>query len=457
MKFTHYHSFLNIDGKHYLFNTINSALIELNTDNYHKLQYFSTNKNDIDFDENDLKILKENGFLVDDSYDEILWARNKYLMSKYRIGNKLKIDIATTNKCNFSCTYCYERDSNKGSQITPMKKENFAKELKNYITYMLENYSIKVLQIVWFGGEPLLEFPLITSINKDLIKLASNFNIEYSNIIVTNGYLINEKVAKNLSDQNVRHVQITLDGTESFHNEKRKLINGGKTYSKILDGISYLLSNKIKVLVRINVDRSNKESIFSLIDDLYRKYKEYVLAKKLFLNIARIFGYEKSLSISEFDPVYNELWIKAAQYGFFEPSLETAREGVFCNAERDTIDSLVIDIFGKVYKCWNYVFINDANYSTLKEMSENNFTMISRNKERLKYVEKVSLLNINGGNCLSCNYLPYCQGLCPDLRLRILEGKEENIYERNKCKLIVENHIKSTIKTILWLQKMRGY
>lgn len=447
MKLTNYHTVLDINKKHYLLNTLNSALIELNDKNYEKIKYHSMNKNDVVFSDEELKILKNNGFLVDEDCDEFLWVRNKYLMSKYRFEDKLKTDIAITNKCNFSCDYCYERNSNKLNMA--IDKGSFIKQLKNYVNYMLKNYSIKAIQVVWFGGEPLLEFSLITKINQELIKLAHNYEINFNNIIVTNGYLINKVIAKELSVQKIKHIQITLDGTEKFHNKKRKLINGGNTYSKILDGISDLLSENIKVLIRINVDKTNKENISDLIDELYIRYKKYVLSKKLFINIARIFGYKESLSISEYELIYNELWSKAEHYGFFEATLETAAEGTFCNAERDTIDSPVIDAFGKVYKCWNDVFVNNANYTSLEELIQNNFKKINKNKERLKYIENVSLLNVNDGNCLSCSYFPYCMGLCPDLRLKISNNEEENIYKNNKCKLIVENHLKSVIKAIL--------
>ncbi|MGC9218758.1 MAG: radical SAM protein [Athalassotoga sp.] len=448
MKLTNYYALLNINRKYYLLNTLNSALIELDSENYEKIKHLSVNENDITiFNNNELEILKNNGFLIEEDYDEFLYIRNRYLTSKYKVGNRLKIDIAITNKCNFSCEYCYERNSNKQAD-EHIDREQFISLLKKYINYMLKNYSIKLLQVVWLGGEPLLEFSLISQINQELMNLASDYKISYSNILVTNGYLINETIVKKLSNQNVKYIQITLDGNENFHNKKRTLINGGNTYSKILNGISNLLAAGIKVIIRINVDKSNKDNIPYLIDELYKKYENYVLSKTLFISIARIFGYEKSISISEYEPIYNTLWIKSTHYGFIEPILESTKEWTFCNAERDVIDSPVIDIFGKVYKCWNDVFINNANYTTLEKLCEEE---IPKNKERFRYVEQVSLLNVNNGNCLLCNYFPYCMGLCPDLRIRILNGKEENIYTGNKCKLIVENHIKNEIKAILSL------
>lgn len=55
-----------------------------------------------------------------------------------------------------------------------------------------------------------------TAKNKD--KFAS-----YSASIVTNGYLLTEKVAKQLKKLNIENVQITLDGPAYIHNKRRYL------------------------------------------------------------------------------------------------------------------------------------------------------------------------------------------------------------------------------------------
>ncbi|WP_205665698.1 radical SAM/SPASM domain-containing protein [Anoxybacter fermentans] len=295
----------------------------------------------------------------------------------------------------------------------------------------------------------MLEWPFIHFINDELISLSERFGMKYNNIIVTNGYLLDESIARALGKQNIEYVQITLDGTEHIHNLRRRIANGGGSYSTILQGISYLLNNNINTVIRINVDKESINSISSLIDELYRKYKKYVKTKLLSLDIARVYGYRKSFSLSDFYYMCRNIWLKTVHYGFITPSLQVAGIGTFCGAERDSLTDIVVDIFGNLYKCWNYVFVKGANYSTLEELAEHNYEIIPQNRNRLRYVEKASLLSINNGKCLSCNYFPYCQGLCPDLRLRIMKSLEENIYNRDKCKSIVKDYLETQIEALL--------
>lgn len=136
----------------------------------------------------------------------------------------------------------------------------------------------------------------------------------------------------------------------------------------------------------------------------------------LSLDLARVFGHRDSFSLSEFYSKRKNIMKKAVKLGFINPSLESGGVRAYCNAETDVLSNLTIDVFGNIYKCWNYVFVKDSSYCTLDELIENNFEILPQNKNRLDYVEKVSLLNANNGQCLKCKYITYCAGLCPDVR-----------------------------------------
>jgi len=166
-----------------------------------------------------------------------------------------------------------------------------------------------------------------------------------------------------------------------------------------------------------------------------------------------VFGYKDSFPISEFYSKRKNIMKKAIKLGFIKPSLESNGIGAFCNAEADTLSSLTLDIFGNIYKCWNYVFVKDVSYYTLDKLIQNNFEILPQNKNRLDYVEKLSLLNVNKGECLKCKYIAYCGGLCPDVRKKIINGEEENVYENEKCKLIVEDLIKEQIRILYNTEK----
>ncbi|WP_205665697.1 hypothetical protein [Anoxybacter fermentans] len=132
MKWTNYYTFFDLKNHYYLLNTLNSALIEIDEEYLSKIKHVISDCNYDVLSKDEIKILTENRFLINDSYDELLAVRNKYLLSKYRLGNKIKIDIAVTNQCNFRCPYCFERFSNNTmhTSIADEIRGNFVKKFK---------------------------------------------------------------------------------------------------------------------------------------------------------------------------------------------------------------------------------------------------------------------------------------------------------------------------------------
>lgn len=110
-------------------------------------------------------------------------------------------------------------------------------------------------------------------------------------------------------------------------------------------------------------------------------------------------------------------------------------------------NDLVMDVFGNVYKCWNYIFVKDANYTHVEDLIDQSNKVITPNS--LKYINSSSLINVNRGICLSCKYITHCGGLCPDIRLKIKKGEEENVYQNNRCIEMIEKKLKQRIQLVL--------
>lgn len=64
--------------------------------------------------------------------------------------------LIVTDKCNLHCTYCYEYKKN----VNVMKIEKAKKIIETYLNSLYYD----TVDILFFGGEPLLEFGLIVDI-----------------------------------------------------------------------------------------------------------------------------------------------------------------------------------------------------------------------------------------------------------------------------------------------------
>ena len=115
--------------------------------------------------------------------------------------------------------------------------------------------------ITIFGGEPLLNSPR----QKDLINYIINKSVEadLSLCFVTNGYHLEEYIPV-LRKGKIREVQVTLDGTESVHNNRRFLKGGGGTFEKIVKGIDACLKENIDVNLRMVIDKENIDNLSDL-------------------------------------------------------------------------------------------------------------------------------------------------------------------------------------------------
>jgi uncharacterized protein len=113
------------------------------------------------------------------------------------------------------------------------------------------------LSVTWYGGEPTLCMNIIDSLSTRFQHLCEKCGVRYfPSDIVTNGYLLSEKMAHRLKQAGVAQAQITLDGGKDTHDKRRPLLGGHSTFKRILDNVAASRSI-LDIQVRINIDRSN--------------------------------------------------------------------------------------------------------------------------------------------------------------------------------------------------------
>ncbi len=197
----------------------------------------------------------EKGYLIDEREEKKIYM-NKYLeFIENREKDEIQIFFVPWYACNFGCDYCYQSGYEQ-------EKQSLSNEIiDSFFSYIKKEFAGKRKYITVFGGEPLL---LAESSRKSVEYILQNATQNgLDTAFVTNGFSL-EEYTPILKKYRIREVQVTLDGIEEMHNQRRPLKNGGGTFEKIIKGINTALAEGININLRIVIDKENLQSLVDL-------------------------------------------------------------------------------------------------------------------------------------------------------------------------------------------------
>lgn len=380
---------------------------EENIEPFYELQKYPNNV--YEFDNYDFLI--ESQIIVDEQTeaDNLANHINEILSRRYNPMH-MSLTIAVTRSCNFNCSYCYETDR---------PNIYMTEEVEDAIIEFVKNNScLQYLHIVWYGGEPLLNFKTIKRLTKRFLEL----NVNYTAQIVTNGYLMTSEISKQFNELNIKTVQVTLDGLEHIHNNRRPLKDGSGTYKTILTNIKYLLQNvpDVELFIRSNVDTDNINDYPDFYNDLMKElnYDTRVKPYEGFVNDVIESGCSP-LAKNIMDPDARvDYIIKHYNSNGIEHTFLPIRRHQTCIA--NNMYCFLIDPIGDLYKCW--ISMQNKNYriGNVSTKSTFNSVMNSRYLCGSDY--------IFSSKCRECSVLPICEGGCPMVRyFNKYEKKKDDI------------------------------
>ncbi len=147
-----------------------------------------------------------------------------------------------TNQCNLSCQYCYEFGADKVA--TPEGKAKFMdwETGRQTVDYLIrESGSRKNIHITFFGGETLMNFPLLKKIvgyaRDETAKRGKT--IDFS--LTTNATLLSTAIIEFLSENDIG-VTVSIDGPKATNDQFRVFPNGRGSYDIIVPKIRELIA-----------------------------------------------------------------------------------------------------------------------------------------------------------------------------------------------------------------------
>ncbi len=190
----------------------------------------------------------EKGYVVNPLEEEMRF-RMKYIdYLEQRDNEEMQLFFIPTYGCNFTCSYCYQSEY-------PHIKQDIGKDVIDaFFNFITHQFSNRKKYITLFGGEPLL--PSISHKENIAYFLNRLKQDQLEVAVVTNGYSL-DGYLELFDNTFTREIQITLDGTEEIHNQRRKLKNSQGTFAQIVKNIDACLEKKIQVNLRMVIDKEN--------------------------------------------------------------------------------------------------------------------------------------------------------------------------------------------------------
>lgn len=421
-----------------LYNSFSNAFIELPIAIKDQIERFKSTKNSDLFSSKTRLLLQKTGAIYSGTEDKQLnTLRMRHGNLVFGQSKHIGFTILPTLGCNFRCSYCFENKN----QVLHSKK--MSQEVQDVLVDKILQFYQKgyKISLMWFGGEPLMEKAIIDYVSTRL----NSMKVEYNAAMITNGYLLTPEIVNKLAEWKIKNIQVTLDGDEYTHNQRRVLVNGGGTYRTIMDNLKNLHTKEgILTKIRVNIDKTNEAVYSQMAATIERELpKMYVYPGFVTEGCNACSGKTFTTHIEKAD-----FFIE--QYKEFEntslcyfPSFNSGH----CMAT--DLNSWIVGPEGELYNCQSEVGLHSKIVGNIKDNCFTNMDYIS------EFVVGVS--PFENEQCRQCTALPLCGGGCCLERIAKKNGEKMDtctiFKDENKLGALLKIHyeIKKQLQEITTL------
>ena len=386
---------------HLIFNGISGALYELNQDENKIVQHILEHPESADIaDPTISRLLVDGGFLISTDLDEVemILQRGQFECAHH---TTLDLTISPSYECNFRCTYCYV------DFVQGRMTHSDERRVIQFVERSLP--TTKLLNLTWFGGEPLLNLSIVKRMNRQIAELCTCQGVQFNSFLTSNGYLLTRKNIASLLAVGIRFFHVTVDGPKEYHDRLRIRTDGTPTYKCILNNIMILLMDfsETHLTLRMNVEEANVKYLGELLETIPAPYRTRVQ-----INIAPIEGLEVPPSPSLYKQI-NRAYRQGLEmgYAYYDLSIST-RKYTFCNADKH--NNFQIGPGAQIYKCSP----SGKPETWVGTLDDTGQPCLNSRYEQWHGVP----LFLN--KCLECHYLCFCRGNCRLKRLRDVNNND---------------------------------
>ncbi|MGC9781267.1 MAG: radical SAM protein [Candidatus Heimdallarchaeota archaeon] len=138
----------------------------------------------------------------------------------------MKASLSLTHNCNMACNYCYA-----GEKKRKDMKFDTGQKIVDFILNITPQDQI--IEMNYFGGEPLLHFNLIKEITQYIRTKEHSLKHPVTISITTNGTLLTSEILEYFRKEKI-NVCISIDGDEKVHNINRCFKSGNGSFKEVV-------------------------------------------------------------------------------------------------------------------------------------------------------------------------------------------------------------------------------
>lgn len=422
------------NNNYYLYDTYTNYLLSVSKDHYKELnrvmkiglsEYLEIPKHDSI--QNDVKLLIQKGMLKANFVDKIEHPLVPFVSSLVdSCLNEMIIQV--TQNCNFNCRYCSFATDNGFDRIH--NEVSMTWEIaQKAINYLYEHsYNSSEITIYFYGGEPLLKFPLIKKIVAYSEKLFSIKKVKFS--MTSNGSLLSEEMM-NFFIEHDFHIALSFDGNKEIQNKHRKFgASGNGTFDVVNKNVKRFQSKNKKYF---DTQISVMPVVFD--DENYDDVRKFFLSMGI-KNITPLNANLRGIDY-KMDVMYNQKSKVIENYESVNGINDTSNDLEDSYTDKTRIYSswhhngpciagvhrLFVDVYGDFYPC--------------EKVSENKVLSIGNVEDGIETKKVIDFLNIgtlSEKNCKSCWAMRFCN-LCIDQCIDYEFGKLSQKVKETYCNM----------------------
>jgi uncharacterized protein len=307
------------------------------------------------------------------------------------------------------------------------------RKINLFINKTADREGMKLFNLSFFGGEPLLYFKKeVIPIIDTYVEACRKNGLTPQVFFTTNGYLINEELIAYFKNKSIHcGFQITLDGYKEQHDQVRYVSANKGSYEEIIKNIKLVIVNNFTVRLRVNYTDKNIAGTYQIaneFNDIPREIKQ----RNLLMDYQRVWQDDK---IDNTFDIVDENINKIVAAGVNVTSTYSP-DNVKRSCYADKRNSAVINYNGDLFKCTARDFTTVKRAGYLSE--EGNLVWEN------DYLERRMNAKFNNKPCLTCKIMPLCNGGCSQHALEHLEsGRDYCVHhgDENKKMQIVKTKI----------------